>query len=196
MTIMNPRLAQRRADPVGFARSLLFGQRIDERARWSRANSEQFVGLVIGRLPDGWRAVHAVPAGEHGASIDHVVVGPAGTFVINAKDLAGKVWVSARSVRHNGHPTDFLPKAAHGAGRASRLLTAAVGRPVDVRGVVAILADEWTIKEKPTDVHVGSPRGVKDWLLRLPVTLTPREVIEIAAAASTPSTWTTTMRTR
>lgn len=177
-------------DPwFGFARSLIFRPRTDERAWRSRANSEPFVGLVIGRLPDGWHAVHAVPAGEHGASIDHVVVGPPGTFAISAKDLTGKVWVSARSVRHNGHPTDFLAKAAHGAGRASRHLTAAVGRPVDVRGVVAILADEWTIKENPSEVRVGSPRGVKDWLLRLPVTLTAREVIEIAAAASTPATW-------
>ncbi len=70
-------------------------------------------------------------------------------------------------------------------------LTAAVGRPIDVQGVLAILADDWTVRETPNDVHVGSPRGVKDWLLRLPATLSPHEVIEIAAAASKPSTWTT-----
>jgi hypothetical protein len=180
----------RQTDRFGFARSLLFRQHTDERA-WRRgANGERFVGLVIGRLPDGWHAFHDVPVGERGANIDHVVVGPAGTFTLNAKNLTGKVWVGPRSVRHNGHPTDYLPKAAHEASRASRLLTAAVGRPVDVRGVLAILADDWTIKEKPTEVHVGSPRGVKDWLLRLPVALSPHEVIEIAAAASKPSTWT------
>ena len=79
-------LGRRPDDPwFGFARSLIF--RPHERSWRSRAKSEQFVGLVIGRLPDGWRAVHAVPAGEHGASIDHVVVGPPGTFAITAKDL-------------------------------------------------------------------------------------------------------------
>jgi hypothetical protein len=181
----------RRADPLGFVRSLLFGQHTDERAWRKGANGERFVGLVIGRLPHGWHVFHDIPVGARGANIDHVVVGPAGTFTINTKNLTGKVWVGSRSVRHNGHPTDFLPKASNEAGRASRLLTAAVGRPVGVRGVLAILADEWTIKEKPAEVHVGSPRGARDWLLRLPIALSAREIIEIAAAASKPSTWRT-----
>jgi hypothetical protein len=38
-------------------------------------------------------------------------------------------------------------------------------------------------------VHVGSPRGVKRWLLEQPTVLTQREVIEIAAAANKPTTW-------
>jgi hypothetical protein len=180
----------RRAAPFGVMRSLLFRQHTEERAWRMGANGERYVGFVIGRLPQGWHVFHDILVGERGANIDHVVVGPAGTFTLNAKNLTGKVWVGARSVRHNGHPTDFLPKAAHEASRASRLLTAAAGRPVEVRGILAILADEWTIKEKPSDVHVGSPRGVKDWLLRLPAELSPHEVIEIAAAASKPSTWT------
>lgn len=181
----------RRADPLGVVLSFLFRQHTDERAWRKGADGERFVGLVLGRLPAGWHVFHDVPVGERGANIDHVVVGPAGTFTLNAKNLTGKVWVGSRSVRHNGHPTDFLPKAAHEASRASRLLTAAVGRPVDVRGVLAILADDWTIKEKPADVHVGSPRGVKDWLLHLPAILSAHEVVEISAAASRPSTWTT-----
>ena len=178
-----------RADLFGFVLSLLFRPHTEEGVLRRGANGEPFGGLVIGRLPEGWHAFNDSPSGGHGVNIDHVVVGPAGTFTLNAKNLAGKVWVGARSVRHNGHPTDFLSKAAHEASRASRLLTAAVGRPVDVRGIVAILADGWTIDEKPTDVHVASPRGVKDWLLRLPTTLSSHEVIEIASAASTPSTW-------
>jgi hypothetical protein len=181
----------RRTDLVGFVLSLLYRPHTDERALRRGANGGSFGRLVIGRLPEGWHAFDDVSGGGHGTNIDHVVVGPAGTFTLNAKHLTGKVWVGARSIRHNGHPTDFLPKAAHEASRASRHLTAAVGRSIDVRGVLAILADDWTIKEKPGDVHVGSPRGVKDWLLRLPHTLSPREVIEIAAAASKPSTWTT-----
>ena len=64
-----------------------------------------------------------------------------------------------------------------------------MGWPVEVRGALAILADEWTIKERPAAVWVAGPRGVKDWLLRLPAVLTPHDVIEIAAAASKPSTW-------
>jgi len=182
----------RRADPLTVVRSLLFRQRTHARV-WQRgANGERFVGFILGRLPQGWHVFHDVPVGERGANIDHVVVGPSGAFTINAKNLTGKIWVGPRSIRHNGHPTDFLPKAAYEAARASRLLTAAVGRTVEVRGALAILADDWTITEKPTDVQVGGPRGVKDWLVRLPVTLSPHDVIEIAAAASKPSTWTST----
>ena len=141
-------------------------------------------------LPEGWHVFRDVPVGERGANIDHVVVGPAGTFTLRAKDLTGKVWVGARSVRHNGHPTNFLSRAACDASHASEFLSSVVGRPIEVRGVLAILADEWTIDEEPADVHVGSPRGVKDWMLRLPTRAveTPR-FHEITAAAGTSSTW-------
>ena len=181
----------RRADPIGVIRSFLLRQHTDERAWRKGANGERFVGFVLGRLPQGWHVFHDVPVGERGANIDHVVVGPAGAFTVNTKNLSGKLWVGPSSIRHNGHPTDYLRTSRHEASRASRLLSAAAGRTVEVRGVLAILADEWTVKEKPTDIHVGSPRGVKDWLIRLPTVFAPHDVIEIAAAASKPSTWRT-----
>jgi hypothetical protein len=177
------------ADPFGFVRSLLVHRRTGELAARNEAHGRRPVGFVIGRLPDGWHVWHDIPVRDPGANIDHVVVGPAGTFTIDTKSLTGKVWVGPASIRHNGHPTDFLRRSRGGSSRASRLLGAAVGRPVDVRGVVAILADDWTIAGTPDDVQVASPRGVRDWLLRLPVTLTPHEIVEIAVAASTPSTW-------
>ena len=180
----------RRADRFTLVRSLIFRERTDERSWRKGSNGERVVGFVLGRLPNGWHVFNDIPVGQRGANIDHLVIGPSGTFTINAKNLTGKVWVGARSIRHNGHPTDYLPKAVSEATRASRLLTAAIGSHVEVKGALAILADEWTTKEKPLDVFVGGPRGVKDWLCRLPVTLSAREVIKIAAAASKPSTWT------
>jgi len=179
----------RRADPLGVVRSLLLRERTDARAWQKGANGERVAGFFLGRLPGAWHVFHDVPVGERGANIDHVVVGPAGTFTINAKNLTGKVWVGERAVRHNGHPTDYLPKSVAEAERASRLLSAALGRPVEVRGALAILADDWTIDAQPIDVRVGSPHSIRDWLVRLPVTLSPHEVIAIAAAAAKPSTW-------
>jgi hypothetical protein len=132
---------------------------------------------------------HDVPVGDEGANIDHLVVGPAGVFTIDTKNLTGKVWVGPKSVLHNRRRTDFLPKASAEARRASRLLSTAVGRPVEVRGALAILADDWTIKQRPADVHVGAPRGAKDWILKQPATLRAHEVIELAGVASRPSTW-------
>jgi hypothetical protein len=159
----------------------------DGRARRG-ADGERVAGWWLGRLPAGWHVFHGLPAGD-AERIDHLVIGPGGVFTIGTEDLTGKVWVGPRSILHNRRRTDFLPRAIAGAGAAARALSTAVGRPVDVRGVLAILADEWTIKQRPAAVHVAAPRGAKDWILRQPAVLRPREVTELVAAASKPSTW-------
>ncbi len=182
----------RAASPLRTLGPLLLRQHTDERA-WRRgAHGEIFVGWLLGRLPDGWYLLNDVPVGERGANIDHLVVGPGGVFTINTKNLTGKAWVGPRSLLVNGHKTDYLPKAAAEARRASRLLSAALGRPVEVRGALALIVDELTIKEMPADVYVGPARGVKRWLLDQPAILRDREVLEIAGAAHKPETWTST----
>jgi hypothetical protein len=180
----------RKADPLGtFAARVLRGK-TDERAWRKGAHGEAFVGWLLKRLPEGWHLFNDIPVGDRGANIDHLLVCPAGVFTVNTKNLTGTVWLAPRTLLHNGHRTDFLPSAAAEARRAARLLTAALGRPVIVRPVLAIIADDWDIKEKPTDVVVGSPRWVKQWLLEQPVALSSREVVDIAGAATKPSTWT------
>jgi len=179
----------RRADPLRTVAARLLGRHTDERAWRKGATGERVTAWWLGRLPNGWHLFNDIPVGERGANIDHLIVGPGGVFTVNAKNLTGKVWVAPRSIRHNGHPTSFLPRSAAEARRARRLLTAAVGHGIHVRPVLAILADSWTIKELPSDVFVGSPRAVKDWLLRQPVVLTPAQVTIICGAAAKPATW-------
>ncbi len=179
----------RRASPLRSSIARLTGNHTDERA-WRRgAAGERATAWWLGRLPDGWHLLNDVPVGERGANIDHVIVGPAGVFTVNAKNLTGKVWVGASGIRHNGHPTDFVRTSLHEAERAARMLTTALERPVTVRPVLAILADEWAVKDPRTDVFVGPPRGVKDWLRRLPAVLSPHDVTVITAAAAKPATW-------
>jgi hypothetical protein len=179
----------RSTNPLKAVTSRIFRTHTDERA-WSKgASGERVAGWFLDRLPSGWHVFHDVLVGERGANIDHLVVGPAGVFTVNTKNLAGTVRVTPKTVRVNGARTDFLPKAAHEAARASRLLTAALGRPVEVRGVLAILADRREIVEKPSDVHVGSPRGVKKWLLEQPSVLSERKVLAICGVAARPETW-------
>jgi hypothetical protein len=119
-----------------------------------------------------------------------VVIGPAGVFTVNTRYLFGEIVVYQRSITHEGVKTDYLSKATAEAGRAARLLTTAIGRPVQVRGILAILADEWTIVEEPPDVIVRGPRGAKNLMLKQPPVLRPSDVIVLAAAASKPDTWT------
>lgn len=153
------------------------------------ANGRRVTGRWLGRLPTGWHVFNDVPVGEAGTSVDHLVIGPPGVFTVRKKVLTGKIWLGPKSVLHNRRRTDLLPRASAEARRASQFLSAAVGRPVEVRGALAILADDWTIRRRPVDIYVGATRGVKDWMLSQPVTLRAHEIAELAAAASKPGTW-------
>ena len=158
---------------------------------WRRgaANPEYGSGEWVGRLPEGWFVFHDVTLGERGPTVDHLVIGPGGVFTLNTKDLSGAIRVNARSVAHDGRRTSFLAKASAEAVRAASLLTAAIDRPVEVRGLLAILADEWIVKRLPDDVYVGGPGSVKHWMLQQPPVLRPSDVIVLVAAASRPDTW-------
>ena len=160
-----------------------------ERAWRMGARGERFSGWLLDRLPEGWHVFHDVPVGERGVNIDHLVIGPAGVFTVNTKNLQGKIWLAPRTLLVDGRKRDYLPKAVREAGRASRLLGEALRRPIAVTPVLSIIADEWTVKERPTDVIVETPRGVKRLLLDRGGTLSPREVHEIAEAAAKPQTW-------
>ena len=180
----------RRADPITLFRSTVLRQRTDERAWRKGANGERFAAWVLGGLPKGWHVLNDIPVGDRGANIDHLVIGPGGAFTVNTKNLTGKVVIYSRALYVNGHRASYYPAAKHEAERASKLLTAQLGRPVTVTGVLAILADDFDIKERPTDLLVGTPRGVKAKFLKAPVSLSAQDVIEITAAASKPETWT------
>ncbi|MGZ8586050.1 MAG: nuclease-related domain-containing protein, partial [Actinomycetota bacterium] len=166
----------------------------DERSWRKGAFGERLNGWLLDRLPTGWHVFHDVSIGQRGANVDHVVVGPGGVFTVNTKYVKGKVRLSSHTLMVNGYRRDYLRKAATESDRAARLLSAALGRPVVVTGVLAIFADDWVIKGKPNDVFVGSPRGVTKWLRSLPTVLAPHEVNEVAAAANKPATWTARSR--
>jgi hypothetical protein len=179
---------------VGSARTLLsrlLGVRTDDRASQEGAAGER-AGWWLGRLPEGWFVFHDVPLGDRGANIDHLVIGPGGVFTVNTKYLFGEIVVYQRSITHEGSRTDYLSKASAEARRAAILLSAAIGRTVEARGVLAILADEWTIVDEPPDVLVRGPRGAKNLMLNQPPVLRPSDVMVLAVAASKPGTWVTT----
>ena len=180
----------RQPDPLGAIVSFLATLHRGGGVTRAGVTGGRLVGFVLGRLPAGWHVFRGASPAEGTGDGDHVVVGPGGVFTVHTKDLMGKVWVAPGMVRHNGHPTDYLREAAHEARRTSRLLGAVAGHRVEVRGVVAILADAWTITQRPVHVHVGSPRSVRDWLLRLPATLSARDVARIAEIIGARSTWT------
>lgn len=180
----------RLAHPIRSRVDRLLGHRSDERAWRKGANGERVTGFWLGRLPDGWHVFHDVPVGTRGANIDHVVIGPGGVFTVNTKNLTGTIRVNPRTIQVNGVRTNYLPKATAEARRAGEFLSVAVGRPVEVRAVLAIIIDGWDIVKEPADVFVRGPRSAKNLMLSQPSTLSTHEVRELAAAAAKPTTWT------
>lgn len=176
----------------GLAR--LVGARTDERAWRIGADGEQAVAEQLGRLGPEWRVLHAVPVGERGSDIDHVAIGPAGVFTVNAKHHPyTSIWVGGDTFMVNGHRVPYVRNSRHEARRASRLLTEQAGFPVVTVGVIAVMGGHkgFTIKEQPADgqVVVVQRRRISQYLSGLPERLNAREITAIFEVARRPTTW-------
>ncbi|HET9443787.1 MAG TPA: nuclease-related domain-containing protein [Acidimicrobiales bacterium] len=111
-----------------------------------------------------WRVLHAIPVGENGSDIDHLVVGPGGVFTLNAKHHPdAKLWIGGDTFRVNGFPHPYVRNSRFEARRAAQLLTLAAGLPVAVTGVVVpVGAVALTIKRQPRDVQVVNRMALTD----------------------------------
>lgn len=155
------------------------------------ALGEQEVGRRLAALGPAWTVLHAVPVGDRGSDVDHVVIGPGGVFTLNTKHHPGqKVWAAGQTVMVAGQRRPYVRNAAHEAQRAARLLSAAVGRPVAVTGAIVLVDPAGlTVRETHPEVAVVTAPRLVRWLTRMPARLTPEQVRELSTAASQPSTW-------
>jgi hypothetical protein len=173
----------------------LAGEHTDERAWRVGADGEEAIGSRLERLHEhGWRVLHAVPIGRSGTDIDHLLIGPSGVHTINTKNHLGKrVWVGERAVLVDGQRTDYLRNSRFEAERASKLLSAALGRHVPVRAVLVILTGSLvpnvTVKQQPADVLVLDRMDVPGVFRRAPVRMAAEEVEEVYALARREETW-------
>lgn len=163
----------------------------DTRPWFQGALGEVEVARHMARLEPQWRVLHAVPVGAKGSDIDHVVIGPGGVFTLNAKHHAGQsVWVGGRTLMVGGQKVPHVRNAGHEALRAGQRLTAALGREVTVRGIIAVVgAKSLTVKEQPATVTVLTAQRLVRWLHQQPAVLGPEDVAAIAAVAARPGTW-------
>lgn len=176
----------------GLAR--VVGARTDERAWRIGADGEQAVAAQLAKLGPGWRVIHAVPVGERGSDIDHVVIGPAGVFTVNAKHLPdASVWVGGDAFLVNGRRVPYVRNSRHEAHRAAKLLTQYTGFPVDVVGVLAVMGARkgFMVKQQPEDgrVVVVKRRRISQELRARPARLSLREVDAIFEVAKRSTTW-------
>ncbi len=188
-------VAHKQAAPVKTLLARVLRVHTDERAWRIGADGEQAVAARLARLGPEWKVLHAVPVGTRGSDIDHVVVGPAGVFTVNAKHHPNaSVWVGGNTFMVNGQRQPYIRNSRHEARRAGRLLTAACGFPVAVTGLIAVMGahEGFTVKEQPPggDVHVMTRREVDRWLRNRGAGVLRQEQVEaVHDAARRSTTW-------
>jgi len=188
-------IAHKQAAPVKTLLARVLRVHTDERAWRIGADGEQAVAARLARLGPEWKVLHAVPVGTRGSDIDHVVVGPAGVFTVNAKHHPqASVWVGGNTFMVNGHRQPYIRNSRHEAARAGRLLTAVCGFPVTVTGLIAVMGahEGFTVKEQAPggDVHVMTRKDVDRWLRgRDTGVLGPGQVEAVHDAARRSTTW-------
>jgi hypothetical protein len=172
----------------------MVGARTDERAWRIGADGEEAVGEQLAKLGPEWRVLHAVRVGERGSDIDHVVIGPAGVFTVNAKHHPqGSVWVGGDTFMVNGQRVPYIGNSRYEARRASRLLTERAGFPVGAVGVIAVMGAHrgFTVKKQPEDgmVVVVQRKRISQLLQKLPPRLNLHEIDVVFQIARRSTTW-------
>jgi hypothetical protein len=171
-----------------------FDVKTDERAWRIGAEGEEAVAAQIAKLGPEWRVLHAVRVGERGSDIDHVLIGPAGVFTVNAKHHPNaSVWVGGDTFMVNGQRVPYIRNSRHEGRRAARLLSEHVGFPIEVVGIVAVVGAHkgFTVKKQPEGgaVIVVPRRRISHYVRKLPLRLEPRKVEAIYEVARRSTTW-------
>lgn len=144
---------------------------------WERgAVGERTTGAILDPMrAEGWAVFHDVRwPGRVRANLDHVVVGPAGVFVIDSKNWAGRIEVRDNTFRCNGRRQD---RAVAAAGDAALAVAGLVSAPAagTTRSVVCFVRDEplggWC-----HEVMICSTGNLRQALTTLPAVLSPEEV--------------------
>jgi hypothetical protein len=184
----------RREHPLRTGAAAMLGLRTSAQQFAAGARGERAVGRQLNRWAAryGWHVLHAVPVGQRGADIDHVVIGPFGVVTVNTKTTGAAVWVGEYGLTIGGKPVDYLRKSRYEAARAGQLLHRATGLEMPVQpAIVFIGARKVTVRGGgPAGVAVlPTPRALRHWLHRQPPALRPDQVEAIYEAARRPATW-------
>lgn len=155
---------QRSARPrCFFGRLFGFDPLHPDAVTWYRdALGERRVGRILAELGREWRVLHAVPHGDDGADIDHLVIGPPGVFTVTT----------------SGAVTSEVEARA-----ASRALSRATGATVSATAIVVT-----TATAARGDGVVPTQQLLRH-LRDLPAVYGPDLVASVARAAEEWTTW-------
>lgn len=136
--------------------------------------------VPFAHLTAPWTVLHDVRRpGDRKPCADHVVVGPAGVFVVELPAWTGRVVVHDRVLRHEGKVrADVATRASEAAAAVAGLMASAP--PGLVRPVLCFGGDR-DLAGWSGAVPVRSAGNVEEWLSSQPAVLTPRVVESIVA---------------
>jgi hypothetical protein len=154
----------------------------------SGAEGERVVGNMLDKLRDrGVVAIHDRRVPGRNANIDHIVVAPSGIFVVDTKNVAGKVVASRSGLRVAGRQQDkMLAGVAGQVAVVGQALFGTVSPRVAVRGVLCFTkADLPWLRPKPNGIALLYPRGLRRLLTSGEPVLTPDQVKALATHLAT-----------
>ncbi|WP_434380428.1 nuclease-related domain-containing protein [Melittangium boletus] len=163
------------------------------RQPWAQgAAGEEYVASLLDSLQtQGWTALHDLKVGPQGPPVDHLVIGPAGVFVLDTRWVSGPVRVEGERIRVNTFPQNYLEHLeARVRDVHDRLLAASGRRALEVRGLLVFVEPELTVKAPPAALDVISDAELLLTLMRRPACLTSREIADLTRLARRAATWT------
>lgn len=149
------------------------------RSRRDRADEERATAAALMALRrEHWRVLHDMPwPGRPRATIDHVVVGPGGVFVIDSKNWPGTVVVRGGVLRQDRYSRQgAVTSAVEAAAAVARLLPAASCR---VTPVLCLVRSD-ALEAHTEGVLVCSTANVADLLASRPRELADVQVKRLA----------------
>jgi hypothetical protein len=154
-----------------------------ETRAWQRgAAGERHVARLLESLvQQGWGVQHDLRVPGSKANIDHVVIGPPGVFVIDAKHYRGRLRLSPDGLLWHGRY--FLAPTLSATRWEADKLQARIGAPdIAVVPIVAVVRAMVPYGQVTAmDVTVIPARRLPGLLRSLPPTLTPERALEVAA---------------
>jgi len=155
------------------------------------ACGEQFVAQQLEGLGPDWYVTHDVAVGSRGANLDHVVVGPAGPFVLNSKYHGDKPVVVQDEVWVNGRRTGHVEQGRKEAARASVALTTSYGCEVLALSLVAVVSAFFAVARQPQSptVRVAHATRLVPFLEGLRRPLHPCQVKRLTVCVRDRGTW-------
>jgi hypothetical protein len=161
-------------------RQRMEAERLQRSAKlWEQgAEGEVAVARALESLPEGWVVLHDLAwPGRQRANLDHVVVGPGGVFVVDAKNWTGRIEVRDQVLVQNGRQRESAVSSVTAAAIAVQQLVS----PAPCVGVLCFVREE-PLATSSWNVAVCSTATLVATLTSRPPVLGPDDVRNCAEA--------------